>query len=218
MTKKKEPKYIGRYGEILKDVEEDRRLINDEWVAWHPNPELLPLKGWGIDENGVKREVRFSVSRKTGKKCGEYLIYRPKEEVKRHHSSFNSNLLKCYPTLEESIDPGCYPLIIERCDYQNDLPHGNDVFYNASGEITKIICFLRGRELKGEDSQGETWLNHVQLVGEKERTERKNAAEKSLNLRKLFSNASVLKAIKTGDVVKVKSAMTRALKKKEMGE
>ena len=153
---------------------------------FNPNPELLLLGGQGIDEKGLERKVIFHVSRKTGKKCGGYTIYRPGNE---------------------------HLVPIENCCYLNDLLHGDDVFY-GQGCVAKKICFLRGKQLKGENLMCEG--GHT--FGEVEKRARKNTAEKSHSLRKLLSNASVSEAIKTGNVLKVKSAMTRALKKKEIGE
>ncbi|MBR6412625.1 MAG: hypothetical protein IKS41_05650 [Alphaproteobacteria bacterium] len=185
-TKKEEPKYIGRYGEVLEDVKEWGSTIDDP-------SEPICLRGWGVDENGVKREVLFHVSRKTGKKCGRYLIYRPKEEGGRRSP------------------------IIEVCNYLNDLLHGDDVFYNSWGTEIKEIYFLRGRQLNGKGYIGNAY-NGGPIFGEEEKRARKNTAEKSRDLRELFSDTSVKEAIKTGNILKVKSAMTRALKKKEMGE
>ena len=74
MAKKKEPKYIGRYGEVLEDVE----FIDDK-------PDFdgrLMLKGFGVDKNGIKSEVVFQVSARTGKKDGRYFIRRKNENGK----------------------------------------------------------------------------------------------------------------------------------------
>ena len=202
MTKKKEPQYVGRYGEVLEGVEEDKcLLVNGKWES-ASTPEILNLRGWGIDKDGIKRRVRFSVSRKTGKKCGWYNIYRSKEE------------------LEESR--GDHPLM-EKCKYLNDLPHGSDIFYDPYGFVIDTIRFLRGRQLKGKDSfriySGfKVGFDGGEVRFVDEEGKRDDIAEKSQNLRELFSDVSVKEAIKTGSLVKVKTAMTRALKKKEMGE
>ena len=202
-TKKEEPKYMGRYGEVLEDVHEDRSLLvqldNGETVPYS-DPKVLDLVGWGIDEKGVKRRVRFDVSRKTGKKCGFYGIYRSREEL-------NELSINDYPNNTR----------VEECHYLNDLLHGDDIFIDGRGRIIKKICFLRGRQLNGKGYIGNAY-DGGPIFGEVEKRARKNTAEKSRNLRRLFSDASVKEAIKTGNLLKVKTAMTRAIKKKEMDE
>ncbi len=189
-TKKEEPKYIGRYGEVLEDVKEIERPKNSS--------KLMRLTGWGIDVKGIRRQVEFDVSRKTGKKCGFYYILRPKEEQNEDY---------------HLLGIGC----IEVCQYLNDLLHGDDTYYDMHGK-ERTIRFLRGRRLEGERLSSVCTDIRSTSIGEAEGEKRKNAARKSHDIRKLFSNTSVLEAIKTGNVLKVKSAMTRAIKKKEMGE
>ena len=122
MTEKNEPQYIGRYGEVLENVHEMEHSLEEK------NPKTRTLGAIGLDERGVKRRIMFDISRKTGKKCGRYYIYHPKEEQKG--TRFNSCL-------------------IEQCFFLNDLLHRDDIFYNERGEKTKKIWFLRGRQLNG---------------------------------------------------------------------
>ena len=85
-----------------------------------------------------------------------------------------------------------FPHWIEVCRYANDLLHGEDSFYNEAGLLWKRSYFHRGRESVAN-------------------IEKAYQAEERHHLRQLFSKGSVQKAIKTGNPVKIKSAMTRAL-------
>ena len=112
-TKKEEPKYIGRYGEVLKDVQE--YTVDDE--LFNPNPEFLLLGGQGIDEKGLERTVMFHVSRKTGKKCGGYTIYRHVNEgiVPIEECYYLNDLLDIIKK-----DITCFGIVCKAEDVQND--------------------------------------------------------------------------------------------------
>jgi len=61
-----EKKYIGRYGEEIRNVS-----------VCEDNGETLIMKGWGKSKEGENVPVFFEVSTKTGKKDGFYRSYTP---------------------------------------------------------------------------------------------------------------------------------------------
>ncbi len=194
-TKKEEPKYIGRYGEVLEDVQEvtDKEVIR-RLMAYKDDKDPIKrfFEGTGLDAWGRKRKVMFSVDKRTNKKQGRYVIF--DTEIGKEKTPI---------ALIKSSEH------VEICNYVNDLLHGETLFGRPSllGP-EKLIHFHRGKKLS-----------------ETEYEERGAKSEKARDIRKLLSDASVVEAIKTGDPVKVKSAITRAItgtpkrrKSKGMGE
>ncbi|MBR6232163.1 MAG: hypothetical protein IKQ99_03595 [Alphaproteobacteria bacterium] len=196
--KKEEPKYIGRYGEVLEDVEEIESPIDPS--------EPIRLRGWGVDEKGVKREVVFQVSRKTGKKHGYYLILLSKEEKKK-------------------MPYACEP--VESCWYISDKLNGEDrICLQQPTPLThgsyKRTYFLRGRQLEGREIEHYQYDCTEDILGRIEKEEREEGSVKAHDIRKFLEDSSIIEAIKTGDPVKVRNAAARVAiknaKKKEMGE
>lgn len=132
MTEKKEPQYIGRYGEVLKRV---KRQHNPAYEKVEQRTWIM--EGIGLDEFGNKRKVIFEVSRKTNKKLGFYSILRPNRE-------------QSDPKARSVM--GCHlrPHLIEQCHYSNDSLHGYDTFYDAHGNITKRVIFVRGKQVEND--------------------------------------------------------------------
>ena len=177
-----EQKYIGRYGEILENVQEcsvdylNRELSN---ITKLPSSESLTedritMHGWGINKNGERAHIIFQVSKKTGKKEGCYIV----DKYVTYKNGFQERLS-------------------EISYYQIDLLNGREYHYDSTGRQTIAEWHL----------------------GKKTNLDKRRIAAKNVTvLRQLFSDTSVKKIISSGDIVKIKSALTRALKKRELGE
>ena len=176
--KKEETKYIGRYGEVLKDV---REIDRDEiYQKYHPY--IIQLEDWhhprrvmeavGLDAEGKTAQVLFEVSKKSGRIDGEYIVLRP----------------KCPDGSE----------YIESFNYKEGLLHGKEFHERQKGVFRSMGHVVQWRHGKKVN----TTLDAADYI-----------AQDSKTLRRLFSDASVKEAIKTGSLLKVKTAMTQAIKK-----
>lgn len=206
MTEKKEPKFIGRYGEVLENV--------TEYPKWKPSKpglkgmiaDIPDAKLYGEKEKWRQLSVIFEVSKKTNKKNGAYIVF-------NKTCLFNNNLNpeELLPTcLDKNHD---YPYLVFECNYNEDVLHGKEIYFVEKWGALGTEDFLN----RFPHRTSRTFIRGKRM-GQSKIKKRLRIAEKSTDLRELFSDNSVKEAIKTGSLLKVKSAMTRALKKKEMGE
>lgn len=198
MTEKKEPEYIGRYGEVLEDVQETKESLKKR------DPKTRTLEAIGLDDKGNKRRVVFQVSRKTNRKYGSYLILMSEEEKKK------------WPY-------ACEP--VERCQYINDRLDGEDCIclrqpHPLSHGSYKRTYFLRGRQLEGKEIEHYNENCTEEIFGRVEKKKREQKTKKARDIRKFLEDASIVEAIKTGDPVKVRNVAARvamrSAKKKDM--
>lgn len=196
--KKEEAKYIGRYGEVLDSVREitDTNEIKKFASKFKITPKRRFMEGVGLNKFGDKAYVRFVISKETGKKEGLYAIV---SKVENHEGRYYEALRSFYNTfIEESV-------------FQNDVLHGSERHYYTTNN-KKLNTEL------ADDTVYTTVWRHGTNIGAAGISKRKDVAKEVKSLLKLFSDASVKEAVETGNIFKVKRAMTRAVKKKEMGE
>ena len=189
MTEKKEPKFIGRYGEVLENV----KCIEPD--CYRNGSTAPPNKGTHMYMRGecalTKHEsgtACFLVSKKTGKKDGFYSVRTIL--TKEQRDALGRKAAR-------------YTEYVEECHFLNDVLHGKEEHY--------YICHFGTQfDIGGLDGTvfETTWYRGKEISGK-----RAEKGREAKGLRRLLSLPSVQKAIKAGDVLKVKSAMTRALKK-----
>ena len=196
MTKKKEPKYIGRYGEEIQNVKIEGFCDKDGERVPEGKANHILITGMGRDAKGRKAKVRFTVLKKNHIKDGMY-------EIRRKISPGEFG---------PSFDKGS--LYIEDSRYLNGRLHGEEEIWvrgTASVLNQMVLKRIYWRQSKKRDSDYLTESRYEEI--------RDGQAEYARGIRKLLEDASVVKAVKTGDPVKVRNATARAAMKiaKEKG-
>ena len=181
MTEKKEPEYIGRYGEVLEGVEfADNTPDHDG---------RLMLTGYGLDKAGVKSEVVFHISAKTGKKDGIYFITRKTENGKEEYteeSMYENGVLNGKESHHHYVRG---PLNEHTVTFETSWVHGKNIEELKKREKTakksKDI-----REIFSDRSVKETV---AKLIGA--RPESKEAEKALLALKSVMTRARIKKGI-----------------------
>ena len=128
-----EKKYIGRYGEVLKNIKEYSVRAGDTHQFVH---------GEGIDKDGNPVGVGFYVSLKTGKIDGEYNVSR---ETSKEHDGEDASTYECY---------------WERSYFKDGIMHGKEsggycsvrrgVVVRSPKKVVFNRTWVRGRSIEGK--------------------------------------------------------------------
>lgn len=195
MTEKKE-KFIGRHGEVIQNVKIKGFCDNKGKPVPEKKADHILIAGIGKDMKGRKANVRFTVLKESHIKDGMYEITRelpPSESGLSFTSDYREDLR-----------------------YLNGRLHGKEKVWVCAGPLAsrtlKTTYWQRGKECPR--------LPFKPLFFGRRGSEtayiRDKQSEAAHDIRKLLEDASVVKAIKTGDPVKVRNAATRVAMKAAM--
>ena len=140
------------------------------------------VEGKGIDKDGNPATVVFTVSLKTGKIDGKYGIERETSK-------------EC-----DGEDASIYEFYCESSYFKDGVLHGEEEGC-YQGVHRGVVVRSPWKEVFNR-----TWVRGRSIEGKKE-----DIVRAAKTTRQLLSDSSVLAAIRTGDPLKVKSAMTRAI-------
>ena len=196
MAKKKEPEFIGRHGEVIQNVKIKGFCDNNGKRVPEKKADHVLITGIGKDMKGRKANVRFTVLKESHIKDGMYEITRelpPSESGLSFTSDYREDLR-----------------------YLNGRLHGKEQVWVCAGPMAshtlKTTYWQRGKECPRLPA---TW-RFLGMRGSETAYIKEKQAKSAHDIRKLLEDASVVKAIKTGDPVKVRNAATRVAMKATM--
>ena len=134
MTEKKEEKYfIGRYGEVIKNAEIVCFCDKNGHPVLESEADHFIVTGLGKDEMDQKANVRFVVSKKNGKKDGEYIITRKAVAGEYNQPVYDGDMYE------------------ESAYFKNDLLDGHEMHcYLGPSSLLSTRCVFEADWLRGK--------------------------------------------------------------------